>query len=38
MGSEQSIGGGRINLSFRRRFGDNEILEWEELEECLSMI
>jgi hypothetical protein len=36
MGSEQSIGGGgrgRINLSFRRRFGDKEILEWEEPEE-----
>jgi hypothetical protein len=35
MGSEQSVGGGgvggggrmRIKLSFRRRFGDKEILE-----------
>jgi hypothetical protein len=25
-------------MSFRRRFGDKEILEWEELEECLSMV
>jgi hypothetical protein len=38
MGSEQTIGGGGVNLSFRRRFGDKEILEWEELEEWLSMI
>jgi hypothetical protein len=31
-------GGGRINLSFRSRFGDRESLEWEELEECLSRV
>jgi hypothetical protein len=38
MGSEQSVRGGMINLSFRRRFGDRETLEWEELEECLNSV
>jgi hypothetical protein len=31
-------GGGGTNLSFRRRFGDRETLEWEELEECLNSV
>jgi hypothetical protein len=34
----QSFGGGEINLSFRRRLGDLEINEWEDLEECLRRI
>jgi hypothetical protein len=29
---------GEINLSFRRRLGELEIKEWEELEECLSWV
>jgi hypothetical protein len=37
VGGCQSSRGGDINLSFRRRLGDLEIKEWEDLE-CLSRI
>jgi hypothetical protein len=30
--------GDEINLSFKRRPGDMEIKEWEDLEECLSRV
>jgi hypothetical protein len=35
VGGCQSFGGGEINLYFRRRLGDLEINEWEDLEKCL---
>jgi hypothetical protein len=30
--------GGEINLSFRRNFGSEELLEWEELERELTQV
>jgi hypothetical protein len=38
MGGGQGIRRGVINLSFRRRFGNPEVKEWEELEDCLSSV
>jgi hypothetical protein len=32
------LDGGGINLSFRRNFGREEILEWEELERELEQV
>jgi hypothetical protein len=32
------LNGGVINLSFRRNFGNEEILEWEEMERELEQV
>jgi hypothetical protein len=36
LGVARVLAGGEINLSFRRNFGSEELVEWEELERELT--